>query len=143
MKGFRYPGVSDRLGQALREIGYVRDDGKLDLMRFAREHGFQYLDVYPWLAKGTTPSYENTLRLAAALGKSPAWILLGDTANDVPAPPTTSTRSRRVVKAALAGAALAAGVLGMTGQARAVALPSPGSHSASYSGVTDLSLIGS
>src|SRR5438309_7695206 len=78
MRGFRLPGLGERLSEVLRSAGYVKPDGKLDLMRFCQERGFQYIYVERWAKGRNTPTIESIRQLARALDVDPAWLMLGD-----------------------------------------------------------------
>lgn len=75
----KLPGFGRRLDALLRIRGYEKG-GKVDLMRFCKDKGYQYTYVYKWL-QDTIPSYDNVLYLAADLGTSPGNLLLGFLAN--------------------------------------------------------------
>lgn len=89
-----FQGVGPRIAARLIELEYVRADGKPDVRRFCREHGYDKTLFYYWLRDRSTPMKERT-RLARDLKTTSRWLLLGDEeegrairgASDVPSPP--------------------------------------------------------
>lgn len=73
----KWPGIGKRIRERFHALGYVKDDGRADVIRFALDHRYVHTYVYKWL-DDTTPSRDNLYRLARDLGVSPAWLLFGD-----------------------------------------------------------------
>jgi len=65
-----------RIKQRVAELGYVKENGDPDLVRFALDHAWhpQYLDRW---AKGTLPSRAHLEKLAGQLKTSAAWLHYG------------------------------------------------------------------
>jgi hypothetical protein len=101
MGALRFPGFSDRLGMAMMAAGYVTAAGRPDVPAFLRVCPFDPRVFYAWL-RGRVPELDTLTRLAAALGVSRAWLLLGDGAGPALVPRRTPRERRR-------GAAIIAG----------------------------------
>jgi PAS domain S-box-containing protein len=72
----RLPGIGDRIGRQLKQIGYFKR-GRPDVARFCADKGYRPQYVYAWLA-GRTPSYDNLKRLAQDLQVSTSWLAVGE-----------------------------------------------------------------
>jgi hypothetical protein len=79
----RVPGVGGRIGERLRALGYVRADGRLDVVRFSLAHRYDLRAVYEWVADRRTP-VKFLDRLAQDLGVTPQWLLSGEGAPPSP-----------------------------------------------------------
>jgi hypothetical protein len=78
-----YPGLGERIGRRLIELGYVQKNGRPDVLRFAADHGYVSSYLYTWMGK-TTPEYQNLRRLAADLRVELGWLGFGDDAREIP-----------------------------------------------------------
>ena len=78
-----YPGLGERIGRRLIELGYVQKNGKPDVLRFAADHGYTSSYVYTWMGQ-TTPEYQNLRRLAADLKVELGWLGFGNDAREIP-----------------------------------------------------------
>jgi hypothetical protein len=78
-----YPGLGERIGRRLIELGYVQKNGKPDVLRFASDHGYVPSYLYTWMGQ-TTPQYQNLRRLAADLRVELGWLGFGDDAREIP-----------------------------------------------------------
>lgn len=71
-----YPGIGPRIEAKLRERGYVKNGGELDVQRFCWDHRFEKTNVYNWLSERYTP-FKDLIRLCVALDCSAEWLLTG------------------------------------------------------------------
>ena len=78
-----YPGLGERIGRRLIELGYVQKNGKPDVLRFSADHGYTSSYLYTWMAQ-TTPEYQNLRRLAADLKVELGWLGFGNDAREIP-----------------------------------------------------------
>lgn len=76
-KGVHWPGLGPRLREAIGRR-YTNSRGNPDVIRFALEYRFVLNNVYRWIGGQAVPTYDNLLKLAAALEISPAWLCFGD-----------------------------------------------------------------
>jgi len=80
-----YPGLGERIGLRLVQLGYVQKNGRPDVLRFAADHGYVPSYLYTWMGQ-TTPEYQNLRRLAADLRVALGWLGFGDDAGEIPMP---------------------------------------------------------
>ena len=80
-----YPGLGERIGRRLIQLGYMQKNGRPDVLRFAADHGYIPSYLYTWIGK-TTPEYQNLRRLAADLRVELGWLGFGDDAREIPKP---------------------------------------------------------
>ena len=73
----KWPGLPERLRIAFERAGYWKN-GRPDVLGFSLGHRFLAGYTYKWIGGTAVPDRENLLRLADALGVSPAWLLFGD-----------------------------------------------------------------
>lgn len=102
MGALRFPGLGERLREAMLAAGYERPDGEVDVGAFiARYPSFTRQHIYPWLNSGRTPELRVLTRLAEILNVSRAWLLLGDGEG----PARRAPRQARMAKAIAGGSA--------------------------------------
>jgi hypothetical protein len=76
----RVPGVGGRISERLRALGWVRVDGRPDVVGFSLRHRYDPRSVYEWLADRRTPT-KFLDQLARDLGVTTRWLLSGEGAS--------------------------------------------------------------
>lgn len=71
-----FRGVGVRLKQRLRDLGFVKANGDLDVSTFCIDHRYVGTVFYDFLADRRTP-IRDLERIATDLKTTPAWLLFG------------------------------------------------------------------
>lgn len=70
----KYQGLGERLTKAMKDAGYVRTDGKVDVIGFAEKFNYNHSYIYRWL-DGQAPSGIYLVRICRDLTIDPEWLL--------------------------------------------------------------------
>jgi hypothetical protein len=84
MRHPHHDGIGARIKKQLLARGFKTEDGKPDIGRFIREHGYDGRYFYRWANKNVTPAEPYLTRLCADLGVSPAYLVFGESGSIKP-----------------------------------------------------------
>jgi hypothetical protein len=79
----KWPNIGDRITERLLALGFRRVNGKPDVMGFSFRNGWNHVYLFRWIG-GSTPDYDNIIKLSAQLEVSPSWLMFGEQGTQVP-----------------------------------------------------------
>jgi hypothetical protein len=80
----KWPNIWDRIKERLLALGYRQENGRPDVMGFAFRHEWNHVYIFRWIG-GSTPDYDNIIKLSGQLDVSPSWLMFGEQGTLVPA----------------------------------------------------------